>query len=414
MSALASAIAGKGLENGQYRDLDRDHPELERFKRMIKAGLPQGAIENSLMRDGILPSSLFDTPINSPNGAPLPLKIEKSIPPPPASKPRAPSNAAPSVNAPPPGMSLIDEMKWRQANNKKKELDENGKLVNSGGGIKLPERKKSVVQPQRMVALKPTGGTFGKVDEGSEPRAEMPKFNTALKPALKPTPKGPLPGVNPAAKYTAPVYSSVLRPTTPKSGDKKPPEKVVPTLVKKAADPTPAARPNVDIEFMPGPFQQLLPQTPPEQAVLDDGTKIQKDKSGGYTQINPNGVVIQEFADGARKQTNPDGTVIEVSADGSKTIQTEPDGTRIEQANGETLICFAEGTIIKTLANGEKVQTMTDGTVIHTFPDGKVIQSSLNNSVEITSYPNGSMDQVDKATGKKLHRRADGTVEQLA
>ena len=50
MSAIATAIAGKGLENGKYRDLDRDLPELEKFKRMQKAGLPQGAIENALVR----------------------------------------------------------------------------------------------------------------------------------------------------------------------------------------------------------------------------------------------------------------------------------------------------------------------------------------------------------------------------
>lgn len=47
--AAAVAISGKGLEDGKYKDLDRDHPELERFKRMISMGLPQGAVENAMV-----------------------------------------------------------------------------------------------------------------------------------------------------------------------------------------------------------------------------------------------------------------------------------------------------------------------------------------------------------------------------
>ena len=49
-AAAIQSLAGKGLENGQFRDLDREHPELDRFKRMQKAGLPQGAIENAMVR----------------------------------------------------------------------------------------------------------------------------------------------------------------------------------------------------------------------------------------------------------------------------------------------------------------------------------------------------------------------------
>ena len=45
-----SAIAGKGLEDGKYKAVPRNSPDLDKYKRMQKAGLPQGAIENSMVR----------------------------------------------------------------------------------------------------------------------------------------------------------------------------------------------------------------------------------------------------------------------------------------------------------------------------------------------------------------------------
>ena len=45
-----SAIVGKGLEDGKYKTVPRDSPELDKFKRMQKVGLAQGAIENSMVR----------------------------------------------------------------------------------------------------------------------------------------------------------------------------------------------------------------------------------------------------------------------------------------------------------------------------------------------------------------------------
>jgi len=44
---------------------------LEKYRKMQKAGLPQGAIENSMMRDSFHPASLYgDQAINDPKPKP--------------------------------------------------------------------------------------------------------------------------------------------------------------------------------------------------------------------------------------------------------------------------------------------------------------------------------------------------------
>lgn len=364
---------------------------------------------NQQMRDGILPSSLYDDPINNPTGAPSPIKLSTPAA---AAAVQAPigSAAAPKgAGKPGGGLSLIEEMKLRQANSKQRDVDASGNLVGNSG-IKLAERKKSVVEPQRLVSLKPAAFA------DPSAKSDTSKVAPALAPKLNPVSKGPLPGPNPAAKYTTPVYSNLLRPTPRTERPEKPVQsfsKPQPSVAKPAPAPAKDA-PKLEIEYLPGPHELLLPQTPPEEATLDDGTRIVKDKDGGFTQYNPNGVILREFADGSMKQTFPDGTILEISANGKKTTQTNPDGTRIEVENEVVTTCYPNGTIIQNLPNGEKHQTNPDGTIIHIYPDGKTVQTSIHDQVELTSYPDGSMDQLDKATGKKLHKKPDGTVQQIA
>ena len=50
MADAKAAIAGKGLEGGEYKTVSRDSPDLEKYKKMQKCGLPQGAVENAMVR----------------------------------------------------------------------------------------------------------------------------------------------------------------------------------------------------------------------------------------------------------------------------------------------------------------------------------------------------------------------------
>lgn len=46
-----------------YKKPPGNSQKLEKYRRMMKAGLPQGAIENAMIRDGIHPVSMFDNPL---------------------------------------------------------------------------------------------------------------------------------------------------------------------------------------------------------------------------------------------------------------------------------------------------------------------------------------------------------------
>lgn len=49
MADVKASIAGKGLEGGEFKTIGRDSPELDKFKKMSKCGLPQGAVENAMV-----------------------------------------------------------------------------------------------------------------------------------------------------------------------------------------------------------------------------------------------------------------------------------------------------------------------------------------------------------------------------
>lgn len=362
------------------------------------------------MRDGILPASLFDDPINTP-GVPQPLVVPKPAPPPPPpSESSSTSNALPPAGAdgkPPPGMSLMEEMKWRQANRKQQAAANDPK---GDDGIKIRERGKSTLQPQRMVALKPVVTSS---DNKVTPPAPVAPPSAAL---LKPT--SPKKDVE-TPKYSNPTYEAKLKPAARRisiiTGVPPPPapvQKVVST--EKPLEKIEEERPKVDIEYMPAPSESLLPKRDPLETIkLEDGTMVTRDVDGGLTQENPNGVIIRQFADGSTRQTNVDGVIIETSADGTKIVQTNPDGSRIEAGPELTITFLPDGVILKNFENGEKHQVNTDGVEIKTYPDGKKVQWDPNNNVELTTHPDGSIDQVDKATGKKLHVSPDGVVTQL-
>jgi len=87
---------------------------------MKAAGLPQGAIENSMMRDGVHPGALYDNPLNNPGAAPsAKVVIEKK-----AEKPAA----AAGSSSKPSGMSMMEEMKWKQEQKQKQSRADNSLL----------------------------------------------------------------------------------------------------------------------------------------------------------------------------------------------------------------------------------------------------------------------------------------------
>mmetsp|Transcript_5848 Transcript_5848/g.10219 ORF Transcript_5848/g.10219 Transcript_5848/m.10219 type:complete len:571 (+) Transcript_5848:197-1909(+) len=134
--AAAAPAGGSGLKK-----IPEDHADMGKYKRMQKSGLPQGAIENAMQRDGIDPSSLFGSstvsapplaggikkPYRDPNAAPKP-------------KPKAGGGG---------GLSLMEEMKLRQ--NKR----------NGGGGPAKPAAPPR--KPSKKAAPASSSGTASSI-----------------------------------------------------------------------------------------------------------------------------------------------------------------------------------------------------------------------------------------------------------
>jgi hypothetical protein len=53
------------------------------------------------------------------------------------------------------------------------------------------------------------------------------------------------------------------------------------------------------------------------------------DASHNWVRVDANGKVIVEHPNGSQTVTEPDGTRVHTNASGSRTVQTNPDGTRI-------------------------------------------------------------------------------------
>lgn len=144
---------GGGGDDGGYKRPPRGSPELAKYERMKSAGLPQGAVENAMIRDGFHPAALFDDPQNNPVSAPKPVvappkpapveeAASNAIPstPKPSPPPAAPSGggggnaAAIAAEKPPPGMSLMEEIKWKSAQKEKLAAAGGAPAAPSGSG----------------------------------------------------------------------------------------------------------------------------------------------------------------------------------------------------------------------------------------------------------------------------------------
>jgi len=118
-STPSSAPASSSSSDSKYKLLSKDAPEMQKFVKMMNSGLPQGAVENALMREFISPRSLFDNPLNDVDKKPAATPAKPA-----AAKSAASPAAAPAVakaapadpGAKPAGMSMLEEMKWKQAN----------------------------------------------------------------------------------------------------------------------------------------------------------------------------------------------------------------------------------------------------------------------------------------------------------
>lgn len=145
-----------------------------------------------------------------------------------------------------------------------------------------------------------------------------------------------------------------------------------------------------------------------EQSVLEDGTKVFKNRDGTYTQEQAGGVLVQRLADGSIKQTMPNGVVIEANADSSVIVQTNTDGVKIEQKDGARTTIFPDGMTIKVFENGEKLQRNADGVEIFTHIDGKKVQTK--GDLILTTFPDGRMEQLDTKTGDIIYTDTAGNV----
>jgi len=115
-AAPAVLNIGTGVAPGkEYARPAKGSAALAKYAAMQKAGLPQGAIENAMMRDGVHPAALFDAPLNNPTSVAAAVVIVKADKP----KPVVGASVSAGKAAKPPGMSMMEEMKWKQAQKRK-------------------------------------------------------------------------------------------------------------------------------------------------------------------------------------------------------------------------------------------------------------------------------------------------------
>jgi len=88
--SLAGKVGGKVAKtaspvviNTSNKDLELlplDHPDMEKYKKMQKSGLPEGAVINCMERDGVDPDSLFGASQAAPTKTTVPM-VQKAAPP---------------------------------------------------------------------------------------------------------------------------------------------------------------------------------------------------------------------------------------------------------------------------------------------------------------------------------------------
>lgn len=358
-----------------------------------------------MLKDGIAPKSFFDDASHDGTLA-KPLVIEKKA----VTTANAPVAAAASGGKPPKGLSLMEEMKWRQT-------QRTGKTESTG--FQLPERRKSTMGDFKSkplnVALKPAMSNTAATSSVPPITSKAPTWAAALKPVspstaltgpstamykLNSTPKPPVPAPSP---FKVDFTKATLKPA-----GMKPPAPVA------VAD---AAFIVVETVMMPPP-PPVVTTAPGEKQMetikLEDGTEINKLADGTIQQTNPNGVSIVQYPDGRSKQINADGTIIESSADGLTIVQINPDSSRIEIfPNGDERTVLPGGVIIEILKSGEKRQINSDGTEIVTYADGKRVQTDRTKTYVITTNPDGTTLQLDNTTGVTLLIKQNGEMSEV-